>query len=370
MLSPTMVPRRDSDVKVLDIGPLSPTNSKPRVRFYDSAADAARLAKALSGSKSPDIDPLIEILPALTHEQILDLRVEYKKLVKIGGKGVNIAKHIKLRLNDEEPLRKACYAVALGQWESEAYWANFWYQEDKSRRELLIESLMGRTNEEIRAIKEGFSDKKYSDSLTKYMEVELRGDKFKKAVLLVLEERRMEDKPSSIDRKLVEEDVRELQSAVKSEMGGETTMINIIVLRSDSHIREILKVYLALFRANFAREMLKKSGNLVVCFFPVTWYYSLTHYRANFWLTSSTASSTGRSVTPYSSIMHYRSQNPTPPASNFSSLVSSAVIGTVRTWNSSRKNIEPGTEKSSSKLCMMGRRVHGVSSVKNCALPE
>jgi hypothetical protein len=44
-------------------------------------------------------------------------------------------------------------------------------------------------------------------------------------------------------------------------------MIQIIVLRSDSHIREVLKVYEASFKANFAREMLKKSGNLVVCLF-------------------------------------------------------------------------------------------------------
>lgn len=268
MPSPMMVARRDADVKILDIGPLSPTNSKVRhARFHDSAADAAKLAKALSGSKSPNIDPLIEILPALTHEQVMNLRIEYKKLVKTGSerKGVNIAKHIKLRLKDEEPpLLKACYATALGQWESEAYWANFWYQGEKSRRELLIESLMGRTNAEIRAIKDGFSDKKYSDSLTKCMKMELKEDKFKKAVLLVLEEKRMEDRPYSIDRRLVEEDVRELYRAVKSEKGGETNMINIIVLRSDSHIREILKVYEASFKANFAREMLKKSGNLVV----------------------------------------------------------------------------------------------------------
>ena len=257
-----------SNTDVVEIPPLSPTSSRTRhARFHDSAADAARLAQALKGNKSPDIGPLIEILPALTQEQILDLRVEYKKLVKTGSerKGVNIAKHTKLRLKDEEPaFLKACYATALGQWESEAYWANFWYQGEKSRRELLIESLMGRTNAEIRAIKEGFSDKKYSDSLTKCMKMELKEDKFKKAVLLVLEERKMEDRHYTIDNRLVEEDVREPYKAVKAKRGGETAMIQIIVLRSDSHLREILKVYERSFRANFAREMLKKSGNLVV----------------------------------------------------------------------------------------------------------
>lgn len=257
-------PRGDADV--LDFAPLSPGRRK-RARFHDPESDAAILARALKGNKDPDTEPLIEILPALTHSQIMDLRVEYKKMVKTGSekKGVNIAKHIKLRLKEADPsLMKACYAVALGKWESEAYWANFWYQGEKSRRELLIESLMGRTNAEIRAIKDGFSDKKYSNSLTKCMKTELKEDKFKKAVLLVLEERRMEDTPYSLDHRLIEDDVRDLYRAVKSERGGESAIIGIVVLRSDSHLREVLKVYEATFRSNFAREVLKKSRNLVV----------------------------------------------------------------------------------------------------------
>ena len=260
--------------------PLSPLSSgdegrgsrKPRrtARFHDPVDEATILAKALKGEKrAPDTAPLIEILPGLTHEQILDLRVEYKRIVKTGHekKGVNIAKHIKLRLKEEDPsLMKACYACALGKWESEAYWANFWYQGEKSRRELLIESLMGRTNKEIREIKDGFSDKKYSDSLTKCMKTELKEDKFKKAVLLVLEEKKMEERPGyGVDRALVEDDVRDLHKAVRSEKGGESAMIQIIVVRSDGHLREILRLYESTYRANFAREMLKKSGNLVVC---------------------------------------------------------------------------------------------------------
>jgi len=243
--------------------------SKRTARFHDPVDEATILAKALKGEKrAPDTQPLIEILPGLTHEQILDLRVEYKRIVKTGHdkKGVNIAKHIKLRLKEEDPsLMKACYACALGKWESEAYWANFWYQGEKSRRELLIESLMGRTNREIREIKDGFSDKKYSDSLTKCMKTELKEDKFKKAVLLVLEEKKMEERPGyGVDRALVEDDVRDLYKAVRSEKGGESAMIQIIVVRSDGHLREVLRLYESTYRANFAREMLKKSGNLVV----------------------------------------------------------------------------------------------------------
>ncbi|KAK1783837.1 hypothetical protein QBC45DRAFT_5332 [Copromyces sp. CBS 386.78] len=244
-----------------------------RARFHDPIDDAARLAKALKGeTRAPDTASLIEILPGLTHEQVMDLRVEYKRLVKTGAerKGVNIAKHIRARLKDEDPtLMKACYTVALGRWEAEAYWANFWYHGDKTRRELLIESLMGRTNEEIRMIKEGFSDKKYGDSLVKCMKMELKEDKFKKAVLMVLEEKRQEDvdqfgRPVRLDYELVADDVRMLRDAIKAERGGESTMLAIVVMRSESHLKEVMRVYKETYRgANFARDALKKSGNLV-----------------------------------------------------------------------------------------------------------
>ncbi|SPJ84316.1 related to annexin XIV [Fusarium torulosum] len=242
-----------------------------RARFHDSEDITTQLAQALKGSHRPETEPLIEILPSLTHDQVMKLRADYKALVKTGSerKGVNIAKHIRARLKDEDPLlMKACYSVALGMWESEAYWANFWYQGDKTRRELLIESLMGRTNSEIRYIKDSFTDKKYDNSLIKCMKEELKEDKFKKAVLLVLEERRMEEydhygRLLPIDYALVDQDAAELRRSVKSEKGGETAMINIIVQRSDSHLRAILQEYERQYRANFARDALKKSGNLV-----------------------------------------------------------------------------------------------------------
>ena len=243
-----------------------------RARFHDPEDIASRLARALKGDKAPDTEPLIEILPSLTHEQVLELRDEYKSLVKTGSdrKGVNIAKHIRSRLKDEDPnLMKACYSVALGIWEGEAYWANFWYQGDKTRRELLIESLMGRTNAEVHLIKEAFKDKKYDNSLTKCMKTELKEDKFKKAVLIVLEERRMEEHDRSgralpLDYELVDKDVSDLRKAVKAEKGGESNMISIVIQRSDSHLRCVLKEYERHYHHNFAREALKKSGNLVV----------------------------------------------------------------------------------------------------------
>jgi hypothetical protein len=272
-----------------------------RARFHDSEDITTQLAQALKGSHRPETEPLIEILPSLTHDQVMKLRADYKALVKTGSerKGVNIAKHIRARLKDEDPLlMKACYSVALGMWESEAYWANFWYQGDKTRRELLIESLMGRTNSEIRNIKDSFTDKKYDNSLIKCMKEELKEDKFKKAVLLVLEERRMEEydhygRLLPIDYALVDQDAAELRRSVKSEKGGETAMINIIVQRSDSHLRAILQEYERQYRANFARDALKKSGNLVVSLHILHTLQrlipSLTLTRVNYWPISSTA---------------------------------------------------------------------------------
>lgn len=272
-------PSGPSEAQITDVSPLGSDDErygggserKRRARFADPAGDAERLAKALKGSGPPDMEPLLEILPGMTHEQIMTLRTEYKALVKTGPerKGVNIAKHIRSRLKDEDPsLMKACYAVALGRWESEAYWANYWYQGDKTRRELLIESLMGRTNDEIHEIKSAFSDKKYDNSLRTCMKTELKEDKFKKAVMMVLDEQRMEETDRHgrllpIDRVLVEDDVKALSRAVRSEKGGESAMISIVVNRSDNHLREVLKLYSHDYKSNFARDALKKSGNLV-----------------------------------------------------------------------------------------------------------
>ncbi|OAA72140.1 annexin ANXC4 [Cordyceps fumosorosea ARSEF 2679] len=280
MPSPLLLASQAANEAPNIVDALSPLNSdvegdsrkrNRRARFHDPEDIASRLARALKGDRPPDTEPLIEILPSLSHDQVMELRTKYKRIVKTGSerKGVNIAKHVRARLKDEDAmLMKACYSVALGMWESEAYWANFWYQGDKTRRELLIETLMGRTNDEVRRIKDAFTDKKYDNSLTKCMKTELKEDKFKKAVLTVLEERRMEDydhygRTVPLDYDLVDRDVDELRKAVKAEKGGETLMIAIVLQRSDTHLRAVLKEYERHYRGNFAREALKKSGNLV-----------------------------------------------------------------------------------------------------------
>ena len=231
-----------------------------RISSYNPTADAKTLKSALSHHRV-DAKPLLTILPFLTAEELLVLRDGYKEQVKMSGKGVNVAKHIKVKVPGN--FGKVSYATALGRWESEAYWANCWYQSNNSRRELLIESLIGRTNSEIREIKKCFRDKRYGDSLERCMKSELKADKFRTAILLALEEVRQSDQePLSLEH--VYRDVKDLHKALVSREGGETAMIEIIVVRSDSHLREVLFVYEQTYEHNFAREMIKKSRNLVV----------------------------------------------------------------------------------------------------------
>lgn len=272
MPSPLMLPSTMDD-DLSDIDTLSRYSSddsrrgtshkpilKKRVGFYDAEDDAIALAAALKHTK-PDPEPIIRILPRISDENVLELRMEYKKHYKVSGKGINVAKHIKMKVPGN--FGKIAYAVALGRWESEAHWANFWYQSNTSRRELLIESLIGRSNSEIAKIKEKFSDKRYNDSLEKCMQTELKKDKFRTAILLALEQRRMEES-DKISTDLVRRDVQDLHRALISKEGGETAMINIIVVRSDNHLREVLRSFEATYHKNFAREMIQKSRNLVV----------------------------------------------------------------------------------------------------------
>lgn len=272
--------RPDDDLDLEDLEPLSPAISrqngilkgedrlskdirekeKKRVKLYDPEEDAKAIASALSHHKI-DADKICDVLPHLSHDQMMEMRKEYKKQVKVQGKGVNLSKHINMKLSGN--FGKAVYVCALGRWESEGYWANFWYQSHGSRRELLIESLMGRQNAEIRNIKDEFKDKRYSDSLTKCMEKELKMDKFRTAVMLVLEERRQEEQ-DVYPAEYVHRDTDLLYRSIKAEKGGESAMLEIIIRRSDAHLREVLKTYERTFGENFARAALKKSNNLVV----------------------------------------------------------------------------------------------------------
>ena len=301
--------RPDDDLDFEDLPPLSPplsrtsgssrldsdlakrdSQGKKRVIMYDPEEDAKKIASALSHrSGKVDADVICDVLPHLTHDQVMEVRKEYKKQVKVQGKGVNMGKHINMKLTGN--FGKAVYVCAMGKFESEGYWANFFYQSHGSRRELLIEALTGRTNADIRMIKDEFKDKRYSDDLVKCMEKELKMDKFRTAILMVLEERRQEEQ-DVYPAEYVHRDVDTLYRSIKAERGGETAMLEIIVRRSDAHLKEVLRAYEKTFGDNFARAALKRSNNLVVSIIILLMSrlgISLTIHRAKSSRTYSTA---------------------------------------------------------------------------------
>ncbi|SMR62138.1 unnamed protein product [Zymoseptoria tritici ST99CH_1E4] len=235
------------------------STTKKRVQLYDPTADAKLIASSLSHSR-PSPSTLISILPTLTHDQILAVRTAYKKSVRIHNHGINLSKHIRTKFPSN--LGKLASITALGRWESEGYWANFWYQAHASRRELLIESLTGRTNAEIRMIKDDFKDKRYGDDLVVCMEKELKMDKFRTAVLLALEARRQEEQ-DVYPAEYILRDVETLHRATRGTKGGESTILEICLRRSDAHLQAVLRQYSALHGENFARTALQRSGNLV-----------------------------------------------------------------------------------------------------------
>lgn len=249
----------------------------------DISSVTAVIAEALSGPERVRTADLIDVLPNLHHNKIMNLRTQYKKLVKVGAerKGVNVAKHIRARLKDEDNrLMAAAYATALGMWESEGYWISLPLAAgDKSRKgyQLLIESLFGRPNTETRLIEDGFRfhsnklEREHGTSLGEFLDPYLRQGEawFREAVEGVLSGHKMEERdqsgqPLPIDMQLVEKDVDELFEAVAGERGAATTISQIVVLRSDAHLREVLTIYQRKYDSDLFTDALKGTMQLRV----------------------------------------------------------------------------------------------------------
>ena len=88
-------------------------------------------------------------------------------------------------------------------------------------------------------------------------------DKFRTAVLIALEGRRQEEQ-DVYPIEYRNRDVDNLNRIIRGREGGETAMLDIVMRRSDAHLREVLRTFQDRFGENFARLALKKSNNLVV----------------------------------------------------------------------------------------------------------
>lgn len=251
----------------------------------DISSVTTLIAEALRGPGKARVSDLIIVLPNLHHNEIMNLRTEYKKLVKIGPerKGVNIAKHIRARLKDDDNrLMTAAYATALGMWESEGYWISLSLNmgnDAHKGQQLLIETLLGRSNVEARLIEDGFRihgnklEREHATSLESFLDQYLQQGEawFREAVKAVLSGHRMEERdhsgqPLPIDMQLVEKDVDELFEAVAGERVAATTISQIVVLRSDAHLREVLTIYQRKYESDFLTDALQGTMKLRVRF--------------------------------------------------------------------------------------------------------
>lgn len=248
---------------------------------YDPTPHAKELLACLNHSISRiDPGPLIKILPHLSAAQLVALRAEYKRLFH----QVNIAKHIKMQCGTGA-FGKVAWAVALGPYESEGWWANSWYQKPVTRNELLIEALLGKTVQEIRKIKKGFKDDKYGNSIERAVKSELSAHKFRGVILMTLDtESGIRDEepenqgyagsvwghavqaPGVVKMDKVHEDVKVLYEALDGRPGtGETMLMQIILCRSQVHLREVIRWYRHMYGKDLSRLIIKHSPNLVVC---------------------------------------------------------------------------------------------------------
>lgn len=258
-----------------------PSSNDDRDADYDPIPHAKELLACLNHNISRvDPGPIIKILPRLSPTQLIALRAEYKRLFH----QVNIAKHIKMQCGTGA-FGKIAWATALGPYESEGWFANSWYQKAISRNELLIEALVGKTVQEIRKIKKGFKDDKYGNSLERAVKSELAAHKFRGVILMTLDtESGIRDEepehqgylgsvwghavqaPGCVKMDRVQEDVNRLYEVLDGRPGtGEMVLMQILLCRSQVHLREVIRWYRGMYGKDLSRVVIKHSPNLVVC---------------------------------------------------------------------------------------------------------
>ncbi|KAK6353328.1 hypothetical protein TWF696_005298 [Orbilia brochopaga] len=229
---------------------------------YDPSDHAQILYKALKG-KVPDVGAIVKIVPLLSGEQIISLRAEYKKIHPLGN--VNLAKHLKAQLSGK--IQLAAYVTALGPFESESYWATLSSQKPNFRHALLIEALMGRENDDILDMRDSYRDAKNDNNFEKALTKELTADKgtnekFKELVLTQLDARGMNEWDKVYLDK-VRDDAEDLHDALLKDKVDSLAVGKIIITRSTTHIREVMRMYKKLFNQDLARLIAEKITGLI-----------------------------------------------------------------------------------------------------------
>ncbi|RDL42172.1 uncharacterized protein BP5553_02151 [Venustampulla echinocandica] len=220
---------------------------------WDGVADAETLRKAMKGFGT-DEKALIRVLASKDPLQANVLRQTFNYRFSR-----DLIKDIKSETSDwfEEGL---C-ALARGPLQQDVYLLHEAMSGPGTNEMLLNDVLLGRSNADIRAIKEAYS-KTYRSNL----ESDVRGDlsmKTERHFMMVLAANRNEESAPVIPQQ-IDADVMELYKATEGKTGTDELLVcNILTQRSDAQIRAIAHTYQEKFRRDLETVIKKEfSGHM------------------------------------------------------------------------------------------------------------
>ena len=212
---------------------------------FDAHAAADDCSRSLSSGK-PDPTVLVELLPRLSHENVLAIQRSYKALNAdpqlTSGLSMDIQRSIANKLG------KICYVTSLGQWGSEVHWIRFWYQNKDSQwaealRILLVEAVLSRTAPELEAIMAAFSDKLYKNDLIRCLERELESHGLSSLILAALRVPPPRQAQKPINPAAVAVQLHDLFDTIDDRATRESTLIEILTREPDSSVFEVIHEY-------------------------------------------------------------------------------------------------------------------------------
>ena len=212
---------------------------------FDVRTAAEECSRSLRSDRT-DLTVLIELLPRLSHENVLGLQRSYKALNSNSQLKVGLSMEIQMSITDK--LGTICYATSLGQWGSEVHWIKFWYQNKDSQwgealRFLLIEAVLNRTAPELEAIMAAFSDELYKNDLIGCLERELEGHRLSSLIMGALHMSRSVQAQKQRDPAVVAVQLHDLFEETADEDMHEIALIETLTGESDRFICELIHEY-------------------------------------------------------------------------------------------------------------------------------
>ena len=233
---------------------------------FDTHAAAEDCGRSLSRGK-PDLTVLLELLPRLSHENVLALQRSYKVLNVDTQLSSGLPMVIQRSIPDK--LGKICYATSLGRWGSEVHWIRFWYQNKDSQwgealRFLLIEAVLNRTASDLEAIMAAFSDKLYKNDLIRCLESELEGHGLSSLILAALRMRPPRQAPILSSPAEVAVQLHDLFDTTDDRETCESTLIEVLTREPDSFIREVIHEYQKEYQVPLSNDVQHAVSPIVV----------------------------------------------------------------------------------------------------------